>query len=90
MNCSACATGADKTLAATIAAAINLEFMSIILPLSRPEIGRTPPPGQPIQMTHARRKSLIATPLYLRGNLHGRVEMRNEPAKIGLQPQMAA
>ncbi|MGY2811267.1 hypothetical protein [Bradyrhizobium sp. USDA 4506] len=46
--------------------------MSIILPLSRPEIGRTPPPGQPIQMTHARRKSPIATPLYLPRELAAR------------------
>src|SRR5260370_22011646 len=61
MNAWAWAAGAAKTAAATIAAAINFEFMSIILPLKfRREIGRGKPPGQPIQTTHAKVKYACA------------------------------
>src|SRR4051812_18129033 len=55
MNCWAWACGLAKTDTAATAAAINLAFMRIILPLFfRREIGRTKACGQPIQTTHAR------------------------------------
>src|SRR5260370_36568377 len=64
MNAWAWAAGAAKTAAATIAAAINFEFMSIILPLKfRREIGRGKDPGQPIQTTHAKVKYACAAAL---------------------------
>jgi hypothetical protein len=69
MNACAWAAGAAKTAAATTAAAINFEFMSIILPLKfRREIGRGKAPGQPIQTTHAKIKYACAVALGARRN----------------------
>src|SRR5260370_31293330 len=73
MNAWAWAAGAAKTAAATIAAAINFEFMSIILPLKfRREIGRGKPPGQPIQTMHAKVKYACAVALGAWGNRRDR------------------
>src|SRR5258708_6354860 len=73
MNACAWAAGAAKTTAATTAAAINFEFLSIILPLKfRPEIGRANGPGQPIQTTHAKAKYAYAVALGACRNRRGR------------------